>query len=172
MILCTLNCTEPTIVNECGNVLRRWRWRWRRRRRLLFLFILSTATNKRIVCTMNAHANRMTFLTFNCDCMVLINDFISSALLSAVDEPIPTRIQFLRFVLIMCLRFSLEIHFSLQLSLSFSAIYYVFAVAVRAVFRCIGVLMCWCVCGSAFTPPVYGYIVVHHPFVSIDLHTL
>lgn len=67
---------------------------------------------------MNAHANRMTFLTFNCDCMVLINDFISSALLSAVDEPV------LRFVLIMCLRFGLEIHFSLQRSLSPSAIYY------------------------------------------------
>lgn len=45
MILCTLNCTEPTIVNECGDGLRRWRWR--RRRRLLFLSILSTATNKR-----------------------------------------------------------------------------------------------------------------------------
>lgn len=89
---------------------------------LLFLFILLTAaTNKRIgwCSTMNAHANPMTFLTFNCDCMVLINDFISSALLSAVDEAV------LRFVLIICLRFSLEIHFSLQRSLSLSAIYYI-----------------------------------------------
>lgn len=38
-----------------------------------------------------AHANRMTFLTFNCDGMVLINDFISSALLSAVDELVLAR---------------------------------------------------------------------------------
>lgn len=69
-----------------------------------FLFTWRQQMNE--LCTMKAHANQMTFLTFNCDCMVLINDFISSALLSAVDEPVLTLNQFLHFVLIMCLRFS------------------------------------------------------------------
>lgn len=71
------------------------------------LFILLTATNETICsCSIQcivrrntseehervaAHANRMTFLTFNCDGMVLINDFISSALLSAVDELVLAR---------------------------------------------------------------------------------